>query len=236
MVAHRRQRTGNLRRRPVREVSTSTRDSRSLPSLGISVRNTVQLMWARQHLSTRHIFGRLFILRQIQRILQAHLPGLPLLHLQYARMAYTATIQQLFTFINHYATTDYFLSDVHNETPADYGPERNRRINDFNDEDLRLCTRFNMNQLQRLLILFDLPIYCEIPLSNNKHYNMHREEILLFSLTKIAHGINSSFLCLMYFGGYTFNGFSQFHKCESFVEEYLTIKYYNFFLCFFYFY
>ena len=51
---------------------------------------------------------------------------------------------------------------------------------------------------------------------------MHREEIFLFSLTKIAQGLKTSFLCLTHFGGNP----KRFQRAFIFFLQHVDSKYY----------
>ena len=145
-----------------------------------------------------HLFNKLFVLQHIQALFETNYPGISTWHLQCAVAAHATALHRIFHLANHYATLDFNLSDVKNEDPANYGVERNRRITDLDDDGARTCTRFTRSQLRRLLHLFNLPAICQVPLRDNnqgqnEYYKMHREEILLLSLMKIAHGLDSSF-------------------------------------------
>ena len=131
---------------------------------------------------------------------------------------------RLFQLSTIYAQTDYDLADIQpvDEAPSDYGPARNRHINNLNDEHARMLTRFNKNRLFRLLTQFDFPVHCMVPSHGDRHYHMGREEILLFSLTKMAHGLDTNFLCLVHFGGCP----KRFEKGYKYFLRHLDSRYY----------
>jgi hypothetical protein len=95
------------------------------------------------------------------------------------------------------ADEELFEYQPQDEPVAHYAPPAYRRIADFlDDDDARRLTRFTIPQLQELNNIFQLPEHVEV-----KDYHFHREELLIFSLAKIASGLANVELCDNVFGG-----------------------------------
>ncbi len=98
----------------------------------------------------------------------------------------------------YYSTQESVLCDIDpaDDNPHVYGPPRNRTINGLTDHESVQFMRFSKTQLLIILRCFRLPIRLNID-----GYWFTREEVMIFSITKIALGLNNHLLCLLVFGG-----------------------------------
>ena len=87
--------------------------------------------------------------------------------------------------------------DVHNEEKNEYKDPSHRTIAEFDDRTARAWTGFDKDQLTRISGQFNME--GEIKL---KGYNFTKEEIFLFSSSKIYLGLNNTRLCELCFGGH----------------------------------
>lgn len=105
-----------------------------------------------------------------------------------------------------YTILDAILCDIpdNEDRTVHWGPPRHRRIADFDtDDNARSLTRFTKTQLYDILHLLALPHFVAVRRGRVglRVYNFHREELLIFLLTKIVTGEANVHLCQMYFGG-----------------------------------
>ena len=130
------------------------------------------------------------------------LPGIDLnaveLALQGSMAFYTSSVSMAI-FWRQY---DIILGDIdpNDDDPVDFGPDRKRRIQDLSPFEARNMTRFTKPQLVRIFNLLRIPAIVHVGLGTST-YEMTGEEIFLFSLTKMAHGLDNVQLCSTYFGG-----------------------------------
>ena len=117
------------------------------------------------------------------------------------------SLLQAYAWHADYATIcDSILADIpdNEDRTVHWGPAQNRRIADFDtDDNARAMTRFTKAELHEMLRLFAFPdpVYVRCGTFGATQYRFHPEELLIFSLTKIATGLPTVHLCLMYFGG-----------------------------------
>ena len=102
-----------------------------------------------------------------------------------------------------YCQFDFLLADINpdKDDRAIFGPDRKRRIQDLTESEARLWTRFTKSQLTRIFNLCQFPHFIEIENCGQNTYNMTGEEIFIFGMTKLAHGLDNNLLCLNFFGG-----------------------------------
>ena len=87
------------------------------------------------------------------------------------------------------------------DVPHEYGPKRNRTIDALSEHQCVAFTRFTKSQLMRIKRCFRLPAIVRIYTAINYSYIFTGEEILLFSLTKMALGLSNQLLGMLIFGG-----------------------------------
>ena len=106
---------------------------------------------------------------------------------------------------NYYFVQESLLCDVPaavHENMHDYGPPRNKTINQLSDYDALLMTNFPKNQLRRIYRCFNfgqerINVHC----SQGHNYLYEPEYIFLFGLSKMSSGLDNLALCHLYFGG-----------------------------------
>jgi len=204
-------RTGRRRRRPVRQVPVSDR-IHALHSTQVSNLYTCQLIWSEcleQSLTYLSLAMMLWQFRLAYITANGDEAGhdLPVIDqlLQLAVTAHTFMMR----LSDYYMSVDESIGDYTAADEADTveWPEPvRRRIDDLDDREARQMTRFTKGQLRTLYNLFDLPVDVEgnvrIQAGNtDTFYSFHGEEVFLFSLTKLALGMDNTVLCMFFFGG-----------------------------------
>ena len=91
--------------------------------------------------------------------------------------------------------------------PQQYTRSKNLRLADLNDVQALKMTHFRQSQLRHLYARFDLAalaagVGMTIPIfTGHTYYRIHPEEVLLFTLTKLATGLSNHMIVDTYFGG-----------------------------------
>lgn len=194
----RRARTGNHRRTAMRNTQCDYRADRGLGAGQMSTLMTIQQCIG-QCLISAHTFLQFGIISMLIRTLvlqNIFVQDINILNALIDGSVIAAFGSMMYG--SHWIQQDFDLADIdpNEEEPADYGPSKLRRINILSNHQCRDMTRFNKSQLRRLYQLIGLH-----GRYNVSGYVMTGEEILLFSLTKIAHGLTNRQLCQHYFGG-----------------------------------
>ena len=203
----RRARTGCVRRKPIRQEQEQYRHSHSLNSHELSLRACFQIqMSASTHATNtlcRNISDLLYYSTMVHRgrgnnvILDSVNREVTLL-----RAMQEDTIQPLAT---NYFQSEASLCDVPDnlhDIDHDYGPPRNRTIDDFTDYQALHYTNFSKKQLKRIYRCFNfgnepVRIHC----SQNHYYSFQPQYLFLFGMVKISTGLDNLSLCDLLFGG-----------------------------------
>ena len=221
----RRRRTGNHRRRPVRDTQCDYRADRSLNAGGISELRTIQECWFHCLMATNSIMQLIAVSLYIRQLALDQLIPIDVAGLEVFIDRSILVGLSLMALTSHWIRLDFLLADINpnDEFPATYGLHRKRRINDLTNHEARSMTRFKKDELRRLFLLSALPARIEMENSQGHAYFMTGEEIFIFGLTKMAHGTTNRQLCEQYFGGCpTRWSFAYPYFCRYFNTRYMN--------------
>ena len=191
-----RQATGNHRRQPNNQVQLQYRPSRGLSTNAVALRLCLQQEMMSALLSSRAVTNNIQNLLLASYISQC--PRQRFILRREARFLFEVDNSLYQRFYQYYSQQETLLCDIPPQLDVAhvYSQPRNRTINALTDHESVQFTRFSKNQLRRILRCFNFPANIRI-----QGYRFQREEIFLFSLTKIALGLNNYQLCLLIFGG-----------------------------------
>ena len=202
---HIRQRTGNHRKRPLRDCQEQYRWKRGLDVLDITLQSALQTQIL---CCTR--FSQGIITQSAALIAEAELLRTPVEREAYLDEADTLLMmhgQVIQPTTRLYSDQETELADimvVDDRADHYYGVERNRSIGELSDYVARRYTRFSKDELWRIYRLFnigDKPIRIACSTTQDNFYMFSGEEISLFGVAKLATGDFSDKLCCDVFGG-----------------------------------
>ena len=198
---HIRRSNGNYRKQPYRKCQQEYRITRGLTTNEINLRLCFQTEMLSATLVRRSIANYVSI------ILTEHHntddEEERNLLLEQASTIFSLDLNLIYQIYNYYNRQESILCDIdpNIDDTHEYGAPRNRRIQDLSDYDCHRFTRFTQSQLLRMYHYFRIDPVLRIHNHGDRHYAFTGEEILLFSLSKIALGLNNQVLCMFIFGG-----------------------------------
>ena len=194
MPLHRitRQRTGNHRKVPLRDCQEQYRWKRGLDTLEISLQSALQTQILCCTRLTQSV-----VAQAAELMAEADLVLDPVVRARYyedARALLSIQNEVVRPVTDYYFEQEGYLADISpddDEADHNYGPPRNRTINDLSEYEARRYTRFSKDELRRMFRLFrigDGSIRIRCSTTQNRHYLFTGEEIFLFGLAKLATG------------------------------------------------
>lgn len=191
-----RNRNGNHQRQPYQCVQLEYRHNRGLLSNQITLRLCYHTEMMSALLTRRTLHWNILSLLQASYLTTSIDNKLSLR--QEAMLLFSLDQSVFSQILRYYQNCESSLCDILPEDDANhrYGPAHNRTIDVLSEFNAHQFTRFSKSQLRRIYRCFRLP-----PITRIGGYSITGQEMFLFSLTKMALGLNTHLLSLLIFGG-----------------------------------
>ena len=196
-----RQSNGNYRKKPYRQCQQEYRITRGLTTSQVNLRLCFQTQMLSAMSSRRSLINYVSILLSDSNEAEYNEES----DFLFDQASFIFSIDQhlLSQIYNHYKRQESILCDLaqNMDDRHEYGKPRNRGIEDFSDYECLRYTCITKSQLYRMYHYFKIDPQLRIHHHGDNYYSFTGQEVFLFSLTKIALGLNNQVLCMFIFGG-----------------------------------
>ena len=198
-----RQRTGCVRKQPLRKVQEQYRHTHGLTTSEVTLRTCFQVQMSSANHASTVLCNNAVSLATASVVARTNQEKNRLLREARILMAMQRTV--ITPIEQHYFRKEALLCDVPpaiHQAAMDFGPKRHRTIDSLTDYEALHFTNFTKPQLRRIYRCFnfghaDVRIHC----SQGNYYKEKPEYIFLFGLVKCCQGDDNIKLCYTFFGG-----------------------------------